>query len=62
MKAPQLGHRDEATHVEDFAIDPHFASIAETFAFYNSISGCDTVFKLPRQGSKTTTSWEVNDG
>jgi hypothetical protein len=36
MKAPQLGDRDEATHVEDFAIDPHFASIAETFAFYNS--------------------------
>jgi hypothetical protein len=38
MKAPQLGDRDEATHVEDFAIDPHFASIAEIFAFHNSIS------------------------
>jgi hypothetical protein len=38
VKAPQLGDRDEATHVEDFAIDPHLASIAEISAFYNSIS------------------------
>jgi hypothetical protein len=56
VKAPQLGDRDEATHVEDFAIDAHLASIAKIFAFYNSISSCDTFFKLPRQGSKAKQS------
>jgi hypothetical protein len=52
VKAPQLGDRDEATQVQDFAIDPHFTSIAESFAFYNSISGCDILFKAPATGSK----------
>jgi hypothetical protein len=62
VKVPQLGNCDEASHIEDFTIDPHFALIAEFFAFYNSISHCDNVFKLPRQGSNIKTFWEANDG